>query len=132
MDTDSIRRKGTQRARQTSPSPLPPREGRVALLGIAQRQIRVSFSQKLRKQHQVKALPENIQSLGDWIHVKRREQNMTPGHLAAKMGIASALVCSWESGESQPDSKQLQNLANYFGFGSQEYVSKPHPPKSPP
>ena len=43
------------------------------------------------------------------------EKNLTPGHLAAKMGIATALVRSWESGGSQPDSKQLQDLAKMFG-----------------
>jgi ribosome-binding protein aMBF1 (putative translation factor) len=44
------------------------------------------------------------------------EKNLTPGHLAAKMGIAMALVRSWESGGSQPDRKQLQGLANYLGL----------------
>jgi DNA-binding transcriptional regulator YiaG len=31
------------------------------------------------------------------------------------MGIATVLVRSWESGASQPDSKQLQDLAKTFG-----------------
>jgi ribosome-binding protein aMBF1 (putative translation factor) len=90
--------------------------GRVALLGIAQRHIRISFSHTLRKQRQAKPLQGNIQSLGDWIHIKRREKNMAPCYLAAKMGIATALIRSWESGSSQPDRKQLQDLAHYFGL----------------
>jgi ribosome-binding protein aMBF1 (putative translation factor) len=61
-------------------------------------------------------LPENIQSLGDWIYVKRREQKLRPGDLAAKMGIASALIRSWECGKSQPASKQLHDLADCLGF----------------
>lgn len=44
------------------------------------------------------------------------EKNLTPSHLAAKMGIATTLVRSWEDGSSQPESKQLQDLANYLGF----------------
>jgi DNA-binding transcriptional regulator YiaG len=57
----------------------------------------------------------NIKTIADWIKVKRMEKNLTPGHLAAKMGIATVLVRSWESGASQPDSKQLQDLAKTFG-----------------
>ena len=57
----------------------------------------------------------NIKTIAGWIKVKRTEKNLTPGHLAAKMGIATVLVRSWESGASQPDSKQLQDLAKTFG-----------------
>jgi len=105
--------------------------GRVALLGIAQRQIRIKYAQKSRKQKRSKPLPTSIKTLGDWIQVKRQEKNLTSGHVAAKMGIAPALVRSWESGSSQPDSKQLQDLANFLGLDSQKYLIKPHPPKSP-
>jgi transcriptional regulator with XRE-family HTH domain len=61
----------------------------------------------------------NIQTIADWIKVKRKEKNLTPGHLAEKMGIATSLVRSWEDGSSQPDSKQLQDLASYLGVPSQ-------------
>jgi DNA-binding transcriptional regulator YiaG len=84
-------------------------------LGIAQRQIRIKYVQKSRNQQRSKPLPASIQTIGDWIQVKRQEKNLTPGHLAAKMGIATVLVRSWESGASQPDSKQLQELAKTFG-----------------
>jgi transcriptional regulator with XRE-family HTH domain len=57
-----------------------------------------------------------IKKLADWIQVKRQEKNFTPGHLAAKMGIASALVSSWEDGTAQPDKRQLEILANVLGF----------------
>ena len=95
-------------------SPSPRR--RVALLGIAQRQIRVEFSHILRKQKQDKPLPESIKTLGDWILVKRIEKNLTLGHLAAKMGIASVLVRSWEDGTHKPDSRQLEFLESFLGF----------------
>ena len=96
--------------------PSPPRPGRVALLGIAQRQIRIKYAQKSRKQQRSKPLPASINTLGDWIQVKRMEKNLTPGHLAAKMGIATALVRSWEDGPIQPDNRQLEVLANLLGF----------------
>jgi ribosome-binding protein aMBF1 (putative translation factor) len=91
--------------------------GRVALLGIAQRQIRIKYAQKSRKSPMTRQpLPTVIQTVSDWIHVKRRERNMTACHLAIKMGIAAALIHSWESGTSQPDSQQLKVLANRLGF----------------
>jgi ribosome-binding protein aMBF1 (putative translation factor) len=89
--------------------------GRVALLGIAQRRISVKFSQKMRKENHAKPLPESIKTLADWIQVKRYEKNLTHGQLAAKMGIATALVRSWEDGTSQPDSEQVKVLAELLG-----------------
>ena len=57
----------------------------------------------------------NGQTLGGWIQAKRIERNLTPGHLAAKMGIAQAVVRSWEKGISQPDSLQLPVLESILG-----------------
>ena len=85
---------------------------RVALLGIAQRQISIKFSHKLRKLNHAKPLPESIKTVADWIQVKRQEKNLTHSHLAVKMGIATAWVHSWEDGTSQPDSVQMKVLAS--------------------
>ena len=92
--------------------------GRVALLGIAQRQIHVKFSHKLRKENNAKPLPTSIKTICDWIQVKRHEKNLTPCQLAAKMGIATDLVRSWEAGASQPNDRQLKVLASFLGCGS--------------
>ena len=62
-----------------------------------------------------KQLPINIQTIGEWIQVKRTEKNLTSGHVAAKMGIAHACVRSWESGKSQPDGLQLAVLEEILG-----------------
>jgi DNA-binding transcriptional regulator YiaG len=94
-----------------SPSPW----RRVALLGIAQRQISIKFSQKTRRQNNANPLPESIKTIGDWIQVKCHEKNLTPSHLAAQMGIASTLVRSWESGTSHPTDWQLKLLTDFFG-----------------
>ena len=66
-------------------------------MGIAQRSIRLNHTQKSRKDTRVKPLPVSIKTIGDWIQVKRREKNLTRFHLALKMGIATSLVCSWET-----------------------------------
>jgi len=89
-------------------------QGKVALLGIAQRRISIKFSQKTRKQNRAKPLPTSIKTIGDWIQVKRHEKNLTPGHVAAKMGIAATLIRSWESDTSQPDNRQLKVLESLF------------------
>jgi ribosome-binding protein aMBF1 (putative translation factor) len=72
----------------------------------------------LRKQNHAKPLPESIKTLGDWIQVKLHEVNLTPSHLAAKMGIATALVRSWENGISQPDNRHLKVLESLLGCDS--------------
>jgi ribosome-binding protein aMBF1 (putative translation factor) len=94
--------------------------GRVALLGIAQRQVSIKFSPKTRKQKNAKPLPASIKTIGDLIQVKRMEKNLTPGHLAAKMGIATALVRSWEDGTGQPDNRQLKVLAGLLGVDADD------------
>ena len=95
-------------------------------MGIAQRQIHIKFSQKTRKQNHYKPLPESIKTVADWIQVKRQEKNLTHSHLAVKMGIATALVRSWEDGISQPDNRQLEMLAKTLRFDPAKYeVSLP-------
>jgi DNA-binding transcriptional regulator YiaG len=49
------------------------------------------------------------------MQINRRKKNMTACHLAAKMGIATALIHLWEDGTNQPDSQQLKVLALHFG-----------------
>jgi ribosome-binding protein aMBF1 (putative translation factor) len=44
------------------------------------------------------------------------EKKLTPGHLALKMGIATALVRSWEDSTAEPDNRQLEVLASLLGF----------------
>jgi ribosome-binding protein aMBF1 (putative translation factor) len=89
---------------------------RVALLGIAQRQISIKFSPKTRKQNNAKPLPTSIKTIGVLIQVKRMEKNLTPGHLAAKMGIAAILVRSWENGTIKPENRQLEVLIRLLGL----------------
>jgi DNA-binding transcriptional regulator YiaG len=91
-------------------------------LGIAQRSISTKYVHTLRKQPHSKALPASIKTIGDWIQVKRTEKKLSAYHLAAKMGIATALVRSWENGNSQPDNQQLKVLVNALGFDPAEYT----------
>jgi transcriptional regulator with XRE-family HTH domain len=83
-------------------------------LGIAKRHIAIKYAQKSRNWNQSKPLVESIKTIGDWIQVKRTEKNLTPGHVAGKMGIATALVLTWEAGSIQPNERQLKVLADLF------------------
>jgi len=81
-------------------------------LGIAQRRIRINYAQTSIQQQRSKSLPASIKTVGDWIQAKRMEKYLTPGHMAAKMGITTALIRSSEDGTGRPDNRQLKVLAS--------------------
>jgi len=83
--------------------------GRVLQLGFASRQIRIKISQNDTKQ----PIPVQVPSpySPEWIRAKRAEKYLTPYQLAAKLGIPSALIRSWENGVSVPNKQQYEFLA---------------------
>ena len=81
----------------------------------------MKYVPKARKQAQSKPLIESVKTIGDWIKVNRERKNLTPGHVAAKMGIAHALVLAWESNVSEPDSHQRASLERALGFGADAF-----------
>jgi ribosome-binding protein aMBF1 (putative translation factor) len=85
------------------------------VLGIAQRINTVKFEPDIRFKRQSKPLPASIKTLADWIQFERTGKNLTAGHLAGKMGIAAAVVRSWEDGSGQPNEQQMEILEKYFG-----------------
>jgi ribosome-binding protein aMBF1 (putative translation factor) len=84
-------------------------------LGIAGRSITVKFTSNQKEIRCLKPSKNNANSIGGWIQLKRIKRNLTPGHLAAKMGIAAALVCAWEGDLEKPDEQQIKGLAKIFG-----------------
>jgi ribosome-binding protein aMBF1 (putative translation factor) len=80
-------------------------------LGFAGRTSHVKFAIKPRKNNLFKSLPTNIQTIGDAIRVARQAKNLRLSHVAAKMGIAAALVCTWEDGACRPNNWQIELLA---------------------
>jgi DNA-binding transcriptional regulator YiaG len=101
-------------------------------LGIAQRSVQVNYPANWGQQKRANVLKYNIKTAGDWLKVKRLEKNLTLGHVAAKMGIATSLVCSWESSSREPDSQQLKVLASVLDFDIRDYdMATSSPQKSP-
>ena len=94
--------------------PLSPSQWLVALLGIAQRQIQVKFAQSPRKGKQPNPLSTSTKTLGAWIQEARQAKNLAAHHLAAKMGIATALVQSWEADDCEPNDQQRQILNRFL------------------
>ena len=90
-------------------------------MGIAQRSVTVKFEQKLRGRKRANALVANAKTLGDRIKAKREAKNLTPSHLAAKMGIAAAVVYSWEDNTQPPDNPQLAELSQILKFNFDEF-----------
>jgi DNA-binding transcriptional regulator YiaG len=90
--------------------------GESSSVGYCTTAIRIKYARNQEKRKQAKLLSGSIKTIGGLIQVKRMEKNLMPGHVAAKMGIATALVRSWENGASQPDNRQLEVLANLLGF----------------
>ena len=68
---------------------------------------------------------ESAKTIGDWIKANREHKNLTPGHVALKMGIAHALVLSWESSASEPDNQQWPVLARIFGLDANTFAFPP-------
>src|ERR1035437_6063741 len=106
--------------------------GRVALLGIAQRQVRLQYPANLGNQKRAKVLKLNVKTAGDWLKVKRLEKNLTPGHVAAKMGIATSLVGAWENSTQQPENQQLKVLASVLDFDTNGFETVVIKPKNMP
>lgn len=90
-------------------------------MGIAQRSITVKYEQKLRGRNRANALVANAKTLGHWIKAKREAKNLTPTHLVAKMGIAAAVVYSWEDNTHQPDCQHLADLSYILKFNFDEF-----------
>ena len=90
-------------------------------MGIAGRSVQVNYPSNLGRFKQPKVLESNVKTTGDWLKVKRLEKNLTPGYVAAEMGIATSLVCSWESSTRQPDGQQLEVLSSVLGFDAKDF-----------
>lgn len=61
-------------------------------------------------------------SLGNQIHELRKKNNISQEQLAEKVGVARQTISKWELGETSPDIKQAQLLAQSFNVGLDELL----------
>jgi ribosome-binding protein aMBF1 (putative translation factor) len=92
--------------------------GRVALLTFAERQIEVNFPQNASNQKPSKPLIQSVKTMTDWIRLNRQAKNLTPGQLAAKMGIAAQVIRSWEGGTCTPHTLHIAKMELVFGMNT--------------
>jgi hypothetical protein len=89
---------------------------RVALLGIAQRQSRVSRAHIRALRIPRKSLPTSMKTFGDFLHVKRYEKHLTLSQIGRPMGITHTTAKAWEMDAERPDERQMEQLAEFFWF----------------
>ena len=85
------------------------------MLGIPERQIEVNFPQKVSKLEPYKPLIQNVKTTAEWVRLNRQAKNLTPGQLAAKMGIAAQVVRSWEEATVTPHNVHMAKMEAVFG-----------------
>ena len=107
--------KGRSKTRKCDGEKSSPR-GRVALLGIAQRQVRVSRAHIRVPRIPRKSLPTSMKTFGDLLHIKRYERHLTLSQIGRQMGIAQATVKAWEMDTERPDGRQMEQLRKILGF----------------
>ena len=76
----------------------------------------------MKKKKHVIALEAKAKTVGDWLKIKRPAKNLTPGHVAEKMGIAASVILAWEGGISTPNEQQWQTLSNLLSFDVNAYA----------
>jgi len=72
-------------------------------------------------------LESNVKTVGDLIKIKRLTKNLTPGHVARRMGIASTIIRAWEDGTATPNDWQMELLAKILGYEANDFISPPIP-----
>jgi DNA-binding transcriptional regulator YiaG len=81
----------------------------------------------VKKRKRVKALEANVKTICNSIKIKRLTKNLTPGHVARRMGIAATVIYSWEDGTATPNDWQMELLAKMLGCEVKDFILLPTP-----
>jgi DNA-binding transcriptional regulator YiaG len=69
------------------------------------------YAGDIKRQKDDKTLNTNIKTIGGWLKAKRIGKNLTPHHLAERMGITSLRVSAWETNLERPTPEEVVVLA---------------------
>jgi ribosome-binding protein aMBF1 (putative translation factor) len=86
-------------------------EGRVALLGIAHRTIRVCRSHIAAIRRSRKTFPTTLNTFGNRIQVARFEKGLLQSEMAEKLQISTNLVKRWEENLEMPTTDKWAKIA---------------------
>jgi ribosome-binding protein aMBF1 (putative translation factor) len=92
--------------------------GRIALLGIAHRTIRISRSHISINRRPRKVFPTTLETLGDRLQVARFEKGLLLSELAQKLQIPTVLVKRWEENLETPTKDQWEKVAYLLNLTS--------------
>ena len=79
-------------------------------MGIAQRTVYVKFDHYKQRFSARKLIPVNPKTLGDHLHLKRIEADLTQSEVAQKTGVSTRMVRKWEYGHACPTEDHWQAL----------------------
>ena len=65
----------------------------------------------------------NQQAIGQFIAIKRREQNLTQQQLAEKIGVSNKTVSKWETGKTMPDYSVVEPLCEALNISVSELIA---------
>jgi DNA-binding transcriptional regulator YiaG len=80
------------------------------LLGITQRAVVVDFDHSKERYSRRKLIPVNPKTLGDHLHLKRIEADLSQPEVAKKTGGSVRMVRKWEYGLACPNEGHWQAL----------------------
>lgn len=81
-----------------------------ALLGISQRTIQAVYDPKASRSQSRNRIPIEPKTLGDWLHVKRIEADLSQEELAKSLGIGGRKVQAWERDKYVPTKMEWERL----------------------
>ena len=87
----------------------------MALLGIAQREMRVIRTDNSINRKPPKAFPTMLETFGDHLRVARYELGLTQRQLAAKTGIESIRIQAFETDQVEPAQSERAALRQILG-----------------
>jgi len=87
-------------------------------LGIAQRTVHVKFDHFKQRFSARKLIHVNPKTLGDHLHLKRIEADLTQSEVAQKTGVSTRMVRKWEYGNVCPTEDHWQVLAGILRLDS--------------
>jgi len=97
-------------------------------LGIAQRTIKALFNKNLSGCQKRKRTSVNPKTIGDWLHLKRIEADLSQAEVAQQIGVVIRKIGAWEHDEMTPSDTELLALSAILPVDTG--IPKPNPTAS--
>ena len=88
------------------------------LQGFSQRSIRVDYQGDTRRNQARNPIPAAPTTLGEWLHLKRIEANLTQLDICRHLKIGERRVLAWERDRAIPTAAEWERLRDLLAFDS--------------